>query len=116
MYPLFKVWTLGQSICLIIGTGFVNDGEGELGEKEGPVCLLAGEVLLGMEVLEVSVVGPDLKGLGVTFQIVAKFFEGAYDSEEFLVVDIVVLLSVEEGLRVEGNRVPTVEDVTDRRQ
>ena len=41
----------------------------------------------------------------------AKFFEGVYDSKEFLIVDIVVLFSVEKGLRVKHNRVPAVEEV-----
>ena len=41
----------------------------------------------------------------------AKFFEGAYDSKDFLIVDIVVLFSVEKGLRVKHNRVPAVKEV-----
>ena len=67
MYPLFKVWTPRQSISFVISTWFVDNGKGELGKEERPACLLAGEALFGMEVLEVSVVRPDLKGLGVTF-------------------------------------------------
>ena len=38
-HPLFMVWTPGQSIGLVKGTRFVDDGEVKLGKEESPASL-----------------------------------------------------------------------------
>jgi hypothetical protein len=96
MYPLFKIWTPGQCICLVIGAGFVNESEVEFGEKQGPACLAVRELLFGLEIDEVIVVCPDFKGFGVAFQVVAEGFEGMDNGKKFFIINIVILFCREE--------------------
>jgi hypothetical protein len=44
------VWPPGQSIGFIKGARFVDDGEVKLGEEEGPMGLMSGKFLFGMEI------------------------------------------------------------------
>src|SRR5712672_3385440 len=110
-HPLFMVWTPGQSIGLVEGTGLVDDGKIILGEEEWPSSLTAGEFLLCPEIGEVIVVGPYFKGFRMTLKVMAESFEGANDSEEFFVVDVVVQFGRLHRLGEESNRVPAVEEV-----
>ena len=48
------------------------------------------EFLFGVKVGKVVVVSPHLKGIGVTFEVVAEIFEGMDNGKEFFVVNIVV--------------------------
>src|SRR5712672_1300492 len=72
---------------------------------------MAGEFLLCPEVGEVIVVGPYFEGFTMTLEVMAESFEGVNDSEEFLVVDVVVEFGRLHGLGEESNRVPLVEEV-----
>ena len=54
--------------------------------------MMAGEFLLCPEVGKVIVIRPYLKGVRMTLEVMAESFEGANDSEEFFVVDVVVEL------------------------
>src|SRR5712671_2024767 len=110
-HPLFMVWTPGQSIGLIEGTRLVDDGKIILGEEKRPSSLTAGEFLLCSEVGEVIVVGPYFEGFRMTLEVMAESFEGVNDSEEFLVVDVVVEFGRLHGLGEESNRVPSIEEV-----
>src|SRR5712671_5911637 len=110
-HPLFMVWTPGQSIGLIEGTRLVDDGKIILGEEKRPSSLTVGEFLLCSEVGEVIVVGPYFKGFRMTLKVMAESFEGANDSKEFFVVDVVVEFGRLHGLGEESNRVPAVEKV-----
>ena len=67
--------------------------------------------MLGTEVSEVVVVGPDFKCLGVPFEVVTEGFESAYDGQEFFVVDVVVLFGWLHGFGVKGDGVPSVQGV-----
>ena len=49
--------------------------------------------MLGAEIGEVVMVGPDFERLRMSFKVVAEVFKGADDGEEFFVVDVVVLFS-----------------------
>ena len=51
-----------------------------------------------MEIGKVLVVGEDLYGERRAMEIVAPRFQGANDSEEFAVIDVVVALGRGEGL------------------
>src|SRR5712672_4283341 len=72
---------------------------------------MAGEFLLSSEVGEVIVIGPDFKGVRMTLEVMAESFEGANDSEEFFVMDVVVEFGRLHGLGEESNRVPLIEEV-----
>jgi hypothetical protein len=111
MYPLFKIWTPGQCICLVIGARFVNKSEVEFGKEQGPACLVARELLFGVEVDEVIVVCPDFKGFGVAFKIAAEGFEGMNNGKEFFIMNIVILFSGEEGLGEVSDRAPAIKKV-----
>ena len=73
--------------------------------------MAARKFLLSTEVSEVVVVGPDFKRVRSTFKVVSEEFEGADDGKEFFVVDVVVLFCGNEGVGIEGDRVPAVEFV-----
>src|SRR5712671_6247792 len=69
---------------------------------------MAGEFLLCSEVGEVIVIGPYFKWVRMTLEVMAESFEGANDSEEFFVVDVVVEFGRLHGFGEESNRVPAV--------
>ena len=52
--------------------------------------MAAGEFLFGTKVGKVIMVGPDLKGNRVSFEVMTERFESADNGEEFFVVNIVV--------------------------
>ncbi len=85
------VWPPGQSIGFVKSTRFVNDGKVELGKEEGLMGLSSRELLFGTKVGEIVMVCPDFKGLRVTLKVMVEKFKGMDDSEEFLVMDIIVL-------------------------
>jgi hypothetical protein len=84
------VWPPGQSVSLIKGSRFMNDGEVKLGEEERPASLSTGKFLFGTEVRKVVVVGPSFEWLGVSFEVVTKEFQGADDGKKFFVMDVIV--------------------------
>jgi hypothetical protein len=98
LYPLFKIWTPGQSIGFVVDARAVDDGERKLGEKEGPAGLTTGKFLFGAEILEVAMVGPNFKRFGVAFEVVAKGLKGADNGKEFFVVDVIILFGIDQGL------------------
>ena len=71
-----------------------------------PACLVAIERLGLVEIGKVLVVSEDLHREGGAMKIVAPGFQGADNSKEFSVVDIVVPLGGGEGLREVGARLP----------
>ena len=73
--------------------------------------LTAGEFLLCPEVGEVIVIRPYFKGVRMTLEVMAESFEGANDSKEFFVVDVVVEFGRLHGFGEESNRVPSIEEV-----
>ena len=62
------------------------------------MCLLTIKDLRGVEVGEIFVVSKDLYGEWESMEIVLPGFQGSDDSEEFPVIDIVVLFGRGEGL------------------
>jgi hypothetical protein len=110
-HPLFMVWPPGQSVGFIKSAWFVDDREIELGEEERPACLSMRYLLLGAEIGEVVMVGPDFEWLRMSFEVVAEVFKGADDGKEFFIVDIVVLFGWQHGFGVKGNRVPAIKGV-----
>ena len=73
--------------------------------------MTAGEFLLCLEIGKVIVVGPYFKGVRMTLEVMTESFEGANDSEEFFVVDVVVEFGRLHGFGEESNRVPAIEEV-----
>ena len=68
----------------------VDECKVKVGEVEGPSALSSAEVLCGVPVLEVAVVGDNLKQLGKSFQEVPPVLQGLDDGEHLTVVDLVV--------------------------
>jgi len=109
VYPLFKIWTPGQSICFVIRARFMDNNKVELEEEQGPACLLARKFLFYAKVCKVVVVCPYFEGVWVAFQIVTEGLKSTYNGEEFLIVNIVILFCRLERLGVECNRMPAIE-------
>jgi len=110
-HPLFMVWTPGQSIGFVESAGFVHDGEVKTGKEQRPSGLTTGKFLLCHKIGKVVMVGPDFEGIGVSFEVVAKSLEGADDSEEFLIVDVVVKFRRLHGFGKERDRVPSIKEI-----
>ena len=70
----------------------------EVGKVDEPACLAAVERLGLAKVGKVLVIGEDLHGKRGAMEVVAPGFQGADDSEEFAIINIVVSFCREEGL------------------
>ena len=84
----------------------VDDLEIEVRKIEQPSCLATVEVLCLTEIRQVLVVRKDLYGERGAVEVVSPGLQGADDSEEFSVVDIVVSFRRDERLREVGVGVP----------
>ena len=73
--------------------------------------MTARKLLLCVEINKVIVVSPDFKGFRVSFKVVAEGFKGADNSEEFFVMNVIILFGRKEGLGEIRNRVPMVKKV-----
>ena len=90
---LFKVHIPMVSKCVRLCTelpGTEADNEVKLQEKFRPLRLVVLEKLGRGEIFEIFVVGNNVNGSRGTFKVVAPNAECFVDSEELLVVDIVV--------------------------
>jgi len=72
-------------------------------EELNPSSLLSSHLLQFVEILKVFVIGEDLDRVLHTQEEGASTFKRKDNAGEFLVIDIVVLFSREEAMRVEGN-------------
>ena len=64
LYPLFKVWPLGQRVGEVGFTRTVGHGEIILLKEMGPSGLLAVEILRFFKVCKILVIGQDFKQMG----------------------------------------------------
>jgi hypothetical protein len=64
-----------------------------------------------MEINEVIIICPDFKGFRVSFKVMAEEFKGVNDSEEFFIINIIVLFCGEEQFKEVGDRVLIIEEV-----
>ncbi len=90
---LFKVHIPAAGKCIRFGTelpGSEVDDEVKLGKEFRPPRLAAVQKLSCGEIFEIFVVGNDVNGSQGTFEIVVPNAEHFVDSEELLVVDVVV--------------------------
>ena len=71
-------------------SGMETDNEVELGKEFRLPCLAAVQKLGCSKIFEIFVVGDDINGSHGTFKIVAPNAEHFINSEELLVVDIIV--------------------------
>jgi len=70
-----------------------------------PPCLLLGEILRRLEVPQVPMICYDGNRVFCASQVLAPFLKCPYDHEKFTIIDIVILLSRSESLRVIGTGV-----------
>ncbi len=90
---LFKVHIPAVGKCIGFGTELPRseaDDVVKLGKKFRPPCLAAVQKLSCGEIFEIFVVGNDINGSRRTFEVVAPNAECFIDSEELLVMDVVV--------------------------
>src|SRR6266542_6842669 len=90
---LFKVHIPATGKCIRFRTklpGSEADDEAELGKEFRPPHLAAVQKLSCGEIFEIFVVGNDVNGSRGTFKVVAPNVEHFVDSEELLVVDVIV--------------------------
>ena len=71
----------------------MNDGKIKLRKEEWRSCLVVGKFLFGVEVSEVVMICSDFERNRVSFKVVLEGFKGTNDGKEFLVMDVIVLLS-----------------------
>jgi len=69
-----------------------------------PLGLPTGENLRGREILQVFVVGHDVNQEGRALQVVMPGFESLKDSEELLIMSIIVQLGHGQSVRVEHDQ------------
>jgi len=105
--PLFGVdvpaSSQGVRLCAKFTRSETND-QVKRGEVFRPLGLPTGENLRGGEVLQVFVVGHDVNREGRALRVVTPAFEGLEDSEELLVMSIVVQLGHGQSARVKRDR------------
>ena len=90
---LFKVHIPAMSKCVRLCTelsGMEADNEVKLREKFRPLRLVVLEKLGRGEIFEIFVVGNNVNGSHGTFEVVVPNVEHFVNSEELLVVDIIV--------------------------
>ena len=88
------IWSAGQGIRgAEIFPWNVFESKVELRQVEQPPGLAAIQIARLSEVSQVFVVCEDLDRGGGAEEIVAPGIEGSHDSEQFLIVDVVVALS-----------------------
>ena len=90
---LFKVHIPVTGKCIGLGTELPRseaDDEVELGKEFRPPCLAAVQKLSCGEIFEIFVVGDNVNGSCGTFKVVALNVKHFVDSEELLVMDVVV--------------------------
>ena len=73
-----------------MGSRVMCQFEVKVAEDKGPLGLLAGQFLLGHEVLEIAVVGPYFSLVLCTFKVVSEVHKGRYNGQEFLIMHNVV--------------------------
>jgi len=104
--PLFGVdipaSSQGVGLCTKFTRSETND-QVKRGEVFQPSGLPTGENLRGGEVLQVFVVGHDVNWKGRALQVVMPALESLEDSEELLVVSIIVQLGCSQSAGVECN-------------
>src|ERR1700722_15070475 len=81
-------------------------GEVKLLKLSKPTSLTAVELLWLLEVLEVGVISEDFKGMFCQYQVLAEFLQCNHDSQEFMVINGIIPLSLREGFGEESDRSP----------
>jgi len=71
-YPLFIIWTPGQSIGLVEFAWFRDDNEVICGQEEGPSWLSTYKSLFCGKVLQVCMVRKDLSAVFIALEIVVE--------------------------------------------
>jgi len=79
-------------------TGMVVPHEVIVLHEHRPSSLSSGEILSRLEVCQVPMISDDGDRVFCTSQILAPLFECLYDREEFMIIDIIILLSQSESL------------------
>ena len=79
-------------------SGYMDHLEVKVSKVNEPSCLAAVECLGLAKVGEVFVVGEDLYGKRGTMEVMVPGLQGADDSKEFAIIDIIVTLGRREGL------------------
>ena len=85
-------------------TGSVDQLTMELGNKQVPTNLARLQQLRLFIITEIFMVAANNNGNGVSFEMMAPSFKGFDDSEEFAIVDFVILFGLIESTGVKGTR------------
>ena len=94
--PLFGIDVPTARKCIRFGSKFSGaeaDDKIELGEELRPAGLAAGEKTCGAEVLQVFVVCNYVDWSCGTLEVMSPSFEGLEDSQEFLIVSVIIEFS-----------------------
>ena len=92
----------------ISSSWFVYKAEVEATKIKGPSCLTASEVLDCVPVLKIAMVRDDVEGKGEPLKVVVPVFKGMDNSKHLLIINFIILFSVNHRLRTEGNGVPEI--------
>jgi hypothetical protein len=109
--PIFRVDVPVSSQGIRLGSEFSRpevDLHIECIEVLGPLDLAPRQLLHGGEILQILMIGENINRRSGTFEVVPPDAEGLIDSQEFLIVRIVIPFSRRQGARVESYRVETI--------
>ena len=79
----------------------MGDGDVKPGEEQCPMNLLSGEFTSFSEDFEALMIREDFNGVRGAFQEMSPILQSTDDGQEFMIVDIVVLLCWGKGFRHE---------------
>jgi len=91
--PLFRIDVPLSSESIWFGTKITraeSNDKVELGEILEPLCLPLGQHLDSRKIFKVFIICNNIDGIGQTFQIVLPNLESFKDSEQFLVMCVIV--------------------------
>jgi len=104
--PLFRIDVPSSSESIWFGaetTRAESDDKVELGEVLRPLCLPLSQYLGSRKILKVFIIYNNINGIDQTFQIVLPSLESFKDSEQFLVIYVIIQLHCSKSTGVKSN-------------
>ena len=105
--PLFRIDVLSFSESIQFGTEVTRaepDDKVELGEVLRPLHLPLGQYFGSRKILKILMIHNNVNRIGWTFQIVSPNLESFKDSEQFLVMCVIVQLHHSKSVEVKSNQ------------
>ncbi|KIK93227.1 hypothetical protein PAXRUDRAFT_145543, partial [Paxillus rubicundulus Ve08.2h10] len=109
LLPLRMVWVSRQEVSLEVGAAWtMMQGEIVVGEFCNPTSLTTIKFLWLTEIVDVLMIGPDLKGVRSAHQKVTQFREGNHDGKKFIIMNFIIAFCGVKRFREECKRMPYI--------